>query len=54
MLHGIAILLILVGFIIVVIFLTILWHIAVAMDQLARAMADLARDLKKLADKGDK
>jgi len=45
--HGIAILILLVYFIIVAIFLTILWRISSSLD-------NIARDIKKLADKSEK
>jgi uncharacterized protein YoxC len=46
--------LILVNFIILVIFLTIFWRISSSLDLIARSLADLAKELKKLADKSEK
>jgi hypothetical protein len=54
MMAGAVPLIVLVYFIIVVIFLTLLWRIGAALDTLARSISDIARDVKKLADKGDK
>jgi len=51
---GAAILIVLVYFIIVAIFLTILWRMAIALDVVSRSLSDIARDLKKLADKSEK
>ena len=55
-LHGVAIpiLLILVYFIVVVIFLTLLWRISLSLDLLSRSLSDIAQDVKKLADKNEK
>ena len=55
-LHGgaIPILLILVYFIVVVIFLTLLWRISLSLDLLSRSLSDIAQDVKKLADKNEK
>ena len=54
LMHGVAILVLLSYFIIVVIFLTIIWRIALALDIASRCLSDIARDIKKIADKGDK
>jgi uncharacterized protein YoxC len=54
MFHGVAVLVILVYFIIVAIFLTILWRISSSLDIITRSLADIARDLKRLADKSEK
>ena len=49
--HLIPILLILLDFIVVVIFLTLLWRIAVALDSVGRILGDIVIELKKLADR---
>jgi hypothetical protein len=54
MLPGILILLVLVHFILVTIFLTILWRIATSLDAVSRTLSDIARDLKKPSDIGGK
>ncbi|MCE0497387.1 MAG: hypothetical protein LV481_05505 [Methylacidiphilales bacterium] len=51
---GIGILLLLVWFIFVVIFLTILWRIAISLDLITRSLSDITQDVKKLADKNGK
>ena len=51
---GAAITLVLVYFIIVVIFLTILWRISYSLDVVSRSLSDIARDIKKLADKSER
>jgi len=47
------ILVVLVYFIIVVVFLTILWRMALALDLIAQQLSEMARDLKKLSSNID-
>ena len=42
-------LLILIGFIFVVVFLTILWRMGVAFDNIALHLSEIVRDLKRLS-----
>ena len=49
MLHGPVILILLVYFIIIVVFLTILWRIVSALDLIGRYLLEIVRELKKLS-----
>jgi len=51
---SVSVLLVLVNFIIVVIFLTILWRISSSLDLVTRSLSEIAQDIKKLADKSGK
>ena len=53
--HGVLVLLIiLVHFIIVVVFLTILWRIATALDSISEHLSEIGKDLKKLPARSGK
>ncbi|HUB66570.1 MAG TPA: hypothetical protein VL981_03700 [Candidatus Methylacidiphilales bacterium] len=46
--------LVLINFIILVIFLTIFWRVSSALDLMARSLSELAKELKKIAEKSGK